>query len=54
MPSGDRPLRRPARGYLIQDKHAEYLFTVKANQPNLEATIDRLGPEAFSPCAHRD
>jgi predicted transposase YbfD/YdcC len=40
--------------YLIQDKHAEYLFTVKANQPNLEATIDRLGPEAFSPCAHRD
>ena len=40
--------------YLIQDKHAEYLFTVKANQPNLEATIDRLGPEAFSPCAQRD
>ena len=40
--------------YLIQDKHADYLFTVKANQPSLEATIDRLGPEAFSPCAHRD
>jgi predicted transposase YbfD/YdcC len=40
--------------YLIQDKHADYLFTVKANQPSLQATIDRLPPDAFSPSAHPD
>jgi DDE_Tnp_1-associated/Transposase DDE domain len=40
--------------YLIQDKHADYLFTVKANQPGLQATIDRLPPDAFSPSAHPD
>jgi hypothetical protein len=31
----------------IQHKHADYLFTVKANQPGLQATIDRLPGHVF-------
>jgi hypothetical protein len=32
---------------LIQHRHADYLFTVKANQPSLKATIDRLPRTRF-------
>lgn len=40
--------------FLVQDKQAAYVFTVKGNQPGLEATINHLAPEAFSPSTHRD
>lgn len=40
--------------FLVQDKQAEYVFTVKGNQPDLEATINHLAPAAFSPSTHRD
>ena len=39
--------------YLIE-RHADYVFTVKGNQPGLETAISRLAAPAFSPCAHRD
>ena len=40
--------------WLVDDKHADYLLTVKGNQPGLQAQIDRLAPDAFSPGApHR-
>src|SRR6266536_2737010 len=36
------------------DQHADYLLTVKGNQPGLQAQIDRLAPDAFPPGApHR-
>ena len=38
--------------YLVEDKHAEYLFTVKDNQPTLKQDIQDLGLEAFPPSAH--
>src|SRR5215218_2467223 len=34
---------------LRENKHADYLFTVKANQPGLKATIDRLPRTRFPP-----
>src|SRR6266536_1540688 len=40
--------------WLVDDEHADYLLTVKGNQPGLQAQIDRLAPDAFSPGApHR-
>jgi len=40
--------------WLVEDKHADYLLTVKGNQPGLQTAIDRLAPDAFSPGApHR-
>jgi len=40
--------------WLVEAKHAEDLLTVKGNQPSLQAQIDRLAPDAFSPGApHR-
>jgi len=37
--------------YLVEDKEAHYLFTVKDNQPTLKADIASLQMEAFPPCA---
>jgi len=40
--------------WLVDDEHADYLLTVKGNQPGLQAQIDRLAPDAFPPGApHR-
>lgn len=38
--------------YLVEDKHADYLFTVKENQPTLRQDIADLQLEAFPPSAH--
>jgi DDE_Tnp_1-associated/Transposase DDE domain len=35
--------------WLVQDKHADYVFTVKDNQPGLVGAIDQLASEALSP-----
>lgn len=37
--------------YLVEDKKAHYLFTVKDNQPTLKADIASLQMEALPPCA---
>jgi len=37
--------------YLI-GRDADYVLTVKGNQPGLVTAIDRLAPEVFSPGAH--
>jgi len=38
--------------YLLDEKHADYVLTVKGNQPTLKADIDTLRLEAFPPSAH--
>jgi predicted transposase YbfD/YdcC len=38
--------------YLVEGKKADYLFTVKDNQPTLKQDIEDLHLEAFPPCAH--
>jgi DDE_Tnp_1-associated/Transposase DDE domain len=35
--------------WLVEDKHADYLFCVKDNQLGLVRSIDQLLPDAFSP-----
>jgi predicted transposase YbfD/YdcC len=35
--------------YLVGERHADYLFVAKANQPGLVAAISRLPEQAFSP-----
>ncbi len=35
--------------YLMEKKHADYLFTAKGNHPILEADIRALSPDEFSP-----
>ena len=35
--------------YLVETKKADYLFTVKGNQGNLEKAIEDLDDEDFSP-----
>ena len=40
--------------YLVGDKQAHYLFTVKDNQPTLKADIEGLHLEAFPPSARDD
>ncbi|RPJ18457.1 MAG: ISAs1 family transposase, partial [Desulfobacteraceae bacterium] len=37
--------------YLVEEKHADYLFTVKDNQPTLKADIEALDLTAFPPSA---
>lgn len=37
--------------FIVEEKDADYLFTVKDNQPGLRADIDLLDENAFSPCA---
>jgi len=38
--------------YLVEQKKADYLFTVKANQKTLLEDIKMLGEDDFSPSAH--
>ena len=40
--------------YLVEDKQAHYVFTVKDNQPTLKADIASLHLEAFPPSARDD
>lgn len=40
--------------YLVEEKKADYVFTVKANQPTLQADIAALGLDAFPPSTHGD
>lgn len=40
--------------YLVEEKKADYVFTVKDNQPALKRDIRELGLQAFPPSAHRD
>ena len=40
--------------YLKEDKNADYVFTVKANQPCLLKDIKDLDNQDFSPCASRN
>ena len=35
--------------FLVEEKHADYLFTVKSNQPTLLADLEALDQNAFSP-----
>lgn len=37
--------------YIVEEKKADYLFTVKANQPSLLREIDDMDNRLFSPCA---
>jgi hypothetical protein len=43
--------QRETARYLVEDKGADYLFTVKENQPTLYADLARLPQRAFSPGA---
>lgn len=40
--------------YLVEEKKADYVFTVKDNQPTLKKDIRELGLQAFPPSAHRN
>jgi len=40
--------------FLVEEKGADYVFTVKGNQGNLLRDIQDLGPEDFSPHIHRE
>jgi hypothetical protein len=40
--------------FLVEDKKAHYLFTVKDNQPTLKTDIERLHLNAVPPSAHHD
>jgi hypothetical protein len=35
--------------YLVEEKKADYIFTVKDNQPGLRAAIENMSLESFSP-----
>lgn len=43
--------QRETARYLVEDKEADYLFTVKENQPTLYRELARLPQRAFSPGA---
>lgn len=40
--------------FLVEEKKADYLFTVKENQKTLHEDIATLGNEGFFPCAYND
>lgn len=40
--------------FLVNDKHADYLFTIKSNQPALLADLEALDQGAFSPSGSDD
>jgi Domain of unknown function (DUF4338)/DDE_Tnp_1-associated/Transposase DDE domain len=40
--------------FLVEDKHADYVFTVKNNQPTLLADLEALDQDAFSPSVRGD
>jgi hypothetical protein len=46
--------QRETARYLVEDKDAHYVFTVKDNQPTLRDDIETLGLDAFPPSAHDD
>lgn len=51
--TGDALLtQREIARHLVEDKGADYVFTVKDNQPTLRADIETLGLEGFPPTAH--
>ena len=37
--------------FIVEEKHADYLFTVKDNQPTLKLDIETLKMESFPPGA---
>lgn len=39
---------------IVEEKHADYLLTVKNNQPGIRAKIEAMGLESLSPSAHPD
>lgn len=40
--------------FLVKEKHADYVFTVKKNQPTLLADLEALSQDAFSPSGGND
>ena len=40
--------------FLVEAKHADYVFTVKENQPTLRDDIAALRLDAFPPAGHHD
>jgi hypothetical protein len=46
--------QRETAKFLVAEKGADYLMTVKENQGALLESLERLPDEAFSPCADRD
>jgi predicted transposase YbfD/YdcC len=40
--------------YIVEEKNADYHFTVKDNQPTLRADIESLQMEAFPPGSRDD
>lgn len=46
--------QRETARYLVEDKGADYVFTVKDNQPTLRQDIETLHLEGFPPSAHDD
>ena len=40
--------------FLVEEKQADYVFTVKGNQPTLLADLQALAGDAFSPCGEHD
>lgn len=49
-----RTSRRPRLKYLVTDKGADYVFTVKGNQPTLQQHIEDLEPGSFSPSGRNE
>lgn len=39
--------------YIVQEKKADYIMTVKNNQKHLRESIEEFGSLSFSPCVHR-
>jgi len=46
--------QRETARYLVEEKSADYVFTVKDNQPTLRDDIETLHLDAFPPSAHHD
>jgi len=46
--------QRETARYIVENKNADYVFTVKDNQPTLRQDIEDLHLEAFPPSAHHD
>jgi predicted transposase YbfD/YdcC len=46
--------QRDTARIIVQEKHSDYLMTVKDNQKELLEKIQRLPEEAFSPSVLRD
>jgi len=38
--------------HLVEERHADYVFTVKGNQPTLLAQLEAVGWESFPPSGH--